>query len=1695
MIPVASPSSYCGLATPNPLLFSRRHPFRVYRRRRIKPIPFRHVSLVLCHRPLPLPSALSLSVASLSAAVLAVSAYYYNDRSRDSHKKKRRKEAYGKRSVEWILYSSPTPFNRFVFRRCPSVSFHGDADEKLVTEDRHFVRVDSGVVGSLVEDEVEYEEDGDELEYQRVCIGTGDGGVVSIDWPESLDLREEKALDTTVVVVPGTTEGSMDLRVRGFVREALRHGFFPVVVNPRGCASSPITTARLFTAADSDDISTAIQFISKARPWTTLMAVGWGFGANVLTKYLAEVGERTPLTAATCVNNPFDLEEATRSSPYNVAIDEELAGGLVDILRANKELFQGKTKGFDVEKALDAKSVREFEQAISMVSYGFDAIEDFYSTSSTRDLVGYVKIPVLFIQNDDGTVPMFSIPRSSIAENPYTSLLICSSFPSGFAAYKQPALSWFRNLIIEWLMAVELGLLKGRHPLLKDVDVTINPVKGLSFLESRGSSRNNKSNKLLELTQVNSFNGYAVNGAEIVQNVTAAGNAFRNSQGKRRKLEGEYGDLPKEMDGSVLKTDFAEGESLASDERGQVLQSARVVMNMLDVTMPGTLTADKKQKVLTAVSQGETIMKAFQDAVPDDVRDKLTNAVSVIVKTHGSNLKLDGILDTNTIPKLKLKPTIQKYDDVAVGTHSSEQNGQNSEKWDAQDGSSDQETPKDNDGRSVESEPQSLENLVRDYGDNISKDSNDAGSNHEIVEYPLERPVHIASETNGKSERYVDDEIVDARLGVDFSGSSVRDSLKIEEESGDSFIEQSKITLENKEDESQSSSTLSEILPVEKGSEDDLRKENKGSLTVMDHPSSNISDVGTPSFSVSHALDALTGMDDSTQVAVNSVFGVLEEMIVQLEESSDDVDKAGNELNNMDMQSPSRLNDATLGKNLGNWDGGSQKLDLPDHQEITSGPHNYGADKERTQPSSDGAPSAEAGNLTLQKHQPDVQLVNQKVLSHNIPTYQTTIPYQKLIHNGYMQRCLLSLVRDQMRQNISKGALPLDYHPEEGQWKLVEEPKSDVHSGSNIIGKDTGRSYMYSFHPKTYRNDDIVEPSYVIVDYDKPQDPAEESMVMDKVDKSKDPSYSESHEIVLFVKKMIQDCLEIEVGRRRSTEDLEEVWPYLAGDFELVAAAVSTVVGQETVSLNTDEIYYQTCQGTRKNGILRGERLILAISDAVRGTVYLKQILPIGVIVGSCLAALRKHFEVTTHESEDFEVGGASLAEVNDLGLPVSQSEKCLDMESNDNGKGVVGVVAAALGTSALLAQQQVSNGGDDNAKSSSQSSSGGGTTMKEAVKLDETSFEKDSSNIMVSLAEKAMSVAGPVVPTKEDGELDQDKLVALLADIGQKGGMLKLVGKLALLWGGLRGAMSLTDRLISFLHIAERPLIQRMIAFVAMVLVLWSPVVVPLLPTLVLSGMSNGSAKFAELACIIGIYIALMMLVMLWGKRIRGYEKPLQQYGLDLTAPGKAQDFLKGFVVGALLVYSVQYANYLLGFVSFSRPAGLYLPSLDSIALLKVFGEVVVSVCRAIATATSVALVEELLFRSWLPEEIAADLGYHQGIIWSGLAYALFQRSPWAIPGLWLLSFGLAGLRDHKGGSLTSPIGVHTGIMVTSFILQAGGLVTNNSNLPLWMTGTHPFQPFSGVVGLAFSLVFAVLLYPRNPLYKKDDSAEQPAS
>ncbi|XP_021804871.1 uncharacterized protein LOC110749150 isoform X1 [Prunus avium] len=1698
--------------------------FRVYRRRRLKLAPRNQLGIGNGNpfhdfiSQFPSPNSLQL-IAPLLGFVSGATLYLSNSNSNSGSAKQQSGSDIG----EWVLFTSPTPFNRFVLLRCPSISFQGselleDVNEKLVEEDRHFVRLNSGRIQfdsrNRTDSGVE-----EKLEYQRLCVGTDDGGVISLDWPSNLDLKEEHGLDTTLVIVPGSALGSMDWKVRSFVCEALRRGCFPIVMNPRGCAGSPLTTPRLFSAADSDDISTAIQFITEARPWTTMMGVGWGYGANMLTKYLAEVGESTPLTAATCMDNPFDLEEATRSSPHQMAIDQQLTGGLIDILSSNKELFQGKAKGFDVEQALSASSVRDFEKAISMVSYGFETIEDFYSKSSTRGVVGNVKIPVLFIQKDNGSAPLFSVPRSLIAENPFTSLLLCSYLPSSVIDGGRFALSWCQHVTIEWLTAVELGLLKGRHPLLKDVDLPIDPSEDLTLVEGRGSNNNGKFSKQLDLTQSDFLNGYTTEPTNNMPSESDAAASFwlRSKKNSWRKSEVGHKALPDVENGALHQTKSDDPELVNEEEvnpvdgeRGQVLQTAQIVMNMLDVTLPDTLTEEKKKKVLTAVDQGDTLMKALQDAVPEDVRGKLTAAVSGVVQTQGTNLKFDELLRITRIPDMSsgLKSKVQeKFTGISSSeglnqdNHSSNQLKKDDDLVDSslnnlpdmnkppggleseyhpsdrsqQNLNPDQSQPLSSNGSDVSG---SVRNDVSESGNN-----DDESSQEKAPEYLYDQGSEPDTNTNSSSQA----EIV--------GGSD--EAIVEEPRDQDGIVDQ----VDTKEEE---------------GNDNQKMDDNKNMKPVMDQRNT---------FSVSEALDAFTGIDDSTQLAVNNVFGVIENMISQLEESSEhekEVSKidsvSGSESAKDHLDDDSSLEDSEASKTDQN-----EQLDrlsnisVPDHPEmdLQSDASNGWVEKPNQSPMSVNgnfmniSQGSDAVNSGVEdKNEKKDQLVGINLLAGNLdklnhvkstPLCITPVPTGAHID-------LLSKLPTKPLDLDSTTSLLLDYIPEEGQWKLLEPPG---HVGSSVGNDATHREVDGKVHAHSPAkvNDKVIEPSYVILDTEKYQEPVKEYETVENMEERIEIGEEKEQDFIQFVKNIILNTLKVEVGRRLSAAGMKKMEPYLARDAEQVANAVSFCVGPDAPIL---EVKYHSIDSiSEKFGTLHGEHVVRAISSAVQGTSFLRRVLPVGVIVGSSLAALRKHFVVVTeHDRGQTEVLTLSQAKISgekDLGkasgaeihhTPVDKSDQNARLDSSVNRKGestglknikntvMVGAVTAALGASALLVENQGSYKGDENSECSSNSLMEG-NGQREPDKLEEALSEKNQNNIVTSLAEKAMSVAAPVVPTKEDGGVDQERLVAMLADLGQKGGMLKLVGKIALLWGGLRGAMSLTDKLIQFLHIAERPLIQRIFGFVGMVLVLWSPVVVPLLPTFLQSWATNTSSRIAELACIVGLYTAFMILIIIWGKRIRGYENPLQKYGLDLTSLPKLCDFLKGLIGGVMLVLSIQSVNALLGCVNLAWPSTL--SSLDAMTRIKVYGQVLMLVGQGFLRATGVALVEELLFRSWLPQEIAADLGYYQGIIISGLAFSLFQRSPLSIPGLWLLSLSLSGARQRNQGSLSIPIGFRAGIMASSFILQKGGFLTYQASFPHWIMGTHPFQPFSGLTGFAFSLFLALILHPRQPLNRTD--------
>lgn len=184
-------------------------------------------------------------------------------------------------------------------------------------------------------------------------------------------------------------------------------------------------------------------------------------------------------------------------------------------------------------------------------------------------------------------------------------------------------------------------------------------------------------------------------------------------------------------------------------------------------------------------------------------------------------------------------------------------------------------------------------------------------------------------------------------------------------------------------------------------------------------------------------------------------------------------------------------------------------------------------------------------------------------------------------------------------------------------------------------------------------------------------------------------------------------------------------------------------------------------------------------------------------------------------------------------------------------------------------------------------------------------------------------------------------------------------------------------------------------------------------------------------------------------------------------------------------MVLCIHSINALLGYARLSLP-GLPSPSDGASAMFKAYGNMLLLVARGATSAIGIVAVEELLFRSWLAEEIAADLGYYQAILISGLAFSLSQRFLTSVPGLMLLSLAMFGMKQRTQGSLSGPIGMRAGIMITNFILQSGGFFAYQPGTPIWLANTHPWRPFEGLIGLGSCAVLAFFFHPK-PLETKD--------
>ncbi len=252
----------------------------------------------------------------------------------------------------------------------------------------------------------------------------------------------------------------------------------------------------------------------------------------------------------------------------------------------------------------------------------------------------------------------------------------------------------------------------------------------------------------------------------------------------------------------------------------------------------------------------------------------------------------------------------------------------------------------------------------------------------------------------------------------------------------------------------------------------------------------------------------------------------------------------------------------------------------------------------------------------------------------------------------------------------------------------------------------------------------------------------------------------------------------------------------------------------------------------------------------------------------------------------------------------------------------------------------------------------------------------------------------------------------------------------------------------------APYPASLRLGIFIAILLMLWLPIALPLYLLL------NYDPNLASIITMVALFGIFLFLLKFWSKNVYGITEGFKFYGLVWTRKNGV-DWLKGISIGLLFTFTLFLTESLFGWVQI-QPSKTF--------LLKI-------ILEGSLTGLGVAFAEELFFRGWLLTELEKDYSPNKSLWFSALIFALLHflkplaeviRTFPQFPALVLLGIALVLAKRSHQQRLGICMGLHGGLVWGYYILNVGQLVRYSETVPTWITGIDR-NPLAGVMGILF--------------------------
>jgi predicted alpha/beta-fold hydrolase len=214
-----------------------------------------------------------------------------------------------------------------------------------------------------------------------------------------------------VVLFHGLEGSSRSHYARALMHAVAMRGWHGVVVHFRGCSGEPNRLPRAYHSGDSAEIAWILDVLHQRH--AEIHAVGVSLGGNALLKYLGEQGTEARPRSAAAVSVPYDLAAANRMLSRGIGLfySRHFLRSLIPGSLAKARRFPSHTGYTQLDAIRNARTLRDFDSAVTAPLHGFKDADDYYARSSCGQYLRGIAVPTLLLHAaNDPFLPAAAIP-------------------------------------------------------------------------------------------------------------------------------------------------------------------------------------------------------------------------------------------------------------------------------------------------------------------------------------------------------------------------------------------------------------------------------------------------------------------------------------------------------------------------------------------------------------------------------------------------------------------------------------------------------------------------------------------------------------------------------------------------------------------------------------------------------------------------------------------------------------------------------------------------------------------------------------------------------------------------------------------------------------------------------------------------------------------------------------------------------------------------------------------------------------------------------------------------------------------------------------------------------------------------------------------------------------------------------------